>query len=211
VANSPINIVKPPSPTNATDWRPGYATCAAIEYGRPGAIVGREPFELLNLSLGDGLRIREGSTEDQAALIYFVDEELASHAAADEPSEAFAEAVRQGLVRGAGWIESRRAGAFEQCRAAGLELDVFVGGWIDAAISTASNSLAPEKNPLTLELKVSYFSPTRPGIVIAEGWIERRGRTTCFGEGRLTDQAGQILAKASSTIRLVPRDMASAT
>jgi len=98
---------------------------------RPGAIVGREPFELLNLSLGDGLRIREGSTEDQAALIYFVDEELASHAAADEPSEAFAEAVRQGLVRGAGGIESRRAGAFEQCRAAGLELDVFVGGWID--------------------------------------------------------------------------------
>ena len=23
VANSPISIVKPPSPTNATDWRPG--------------------------------------------------------------------------------------------------------------------------------------------------------------------------------------------
>jgi len=97
------------------------------------------------------------------------------------------------------------------CHSGGIAQGGFVGGWIDAAISTASNSLAPEKNPLTLELKVSYFSPTRPGIVIAEGWIERRGRTTCFGEGRLTDQAGQILAKASSTIRLVPRDMASAT
>src|SRR5207253_921035 len=43
VANSPISIVKPPSPTNATDCRPGYAICAAIAYGSPGAIVARLP------------------------------------------------------------------------------------------------------------------------------------------------------------------------
>ena len=38
---------------------------------------------------------------------------------------------------------------------------------------------------MSLEMKVSYFAPARPGRVIAEGWIERRGRVTCFAEGRL--------------------------
>ena len=98
---------------------------------KPGMTVGAEPFQLLNLQPGDGLQSSEGSSEGQAALIYFVDEELASHTAADEPSAAFAQAVRAGLIRGAAWIESRPAGAFDRCRAAGLELDVFVGGWID--------------------------------------------------------------------------------
>ena len=34
-----------------------------------------------------------------------------------------------------------------------------------------------------LEIKVSFFAPVRPGLVVAEGWIERRGRKTCFLEG----------------------------
>src|SRR5437867_6129934 len=43
VANSAISMEKPPSPTNATDCRSGYAICAAIAYGNPGAIVARFP------------------------------------------------------------------------------------------------------------------------------------------------------------------------
>src|SRR5262247_287580 len=43
VANSAINMEKPPSPTNATDCRSGYAICAAIAYGKPGAMVARFP------------------------------------------------------------------------------------------------------------------------------------------------------------------------
>jgi uncharacterized protein (TIGR00369 family) len=55
----------------------------------------------------------------------------------------------------------------------------------------------------TLELKVSFFRPATPGTVRAEGWIERAGRETVFLEARLLDDAGQVLAKASSTVRLV--------
>jgi acyl-CoA thioesterase len=65
--------------------------------------------------------------------------------------------------------------------------------------------------PMSLELKVSYFAPVRPGRVVAEGWIERRGRSTCFAEGRLLDPKGAVLAKASSTIRLIPRDAVEAS
>ena len=81
----------------------------------------------------------------------------------------------------------------------------FVCAWIDAAMAHASLSAQPDITPMSLELKVSYFAPVRPGRVIAEGWIERQGRTTCFAEGRLIDPAGNVLAKGSSTIRLIPR------
>ena len=49
------------------------------------------------------------------------------------------------------------------------------------------------------------------GLVIAEGWIERAGRSTCFAEGRLLNAAGDVIAKASSTIRLIPTDAVQAT
>lgn len=56
----------------------------------------------------------------------------------------------------------------------------------------------------TLEVKVSFFKPANPGLVVAEGWIERAGKQTVFAEGQLLDGEGNVLAKASSTIRLVP-------
>ena len=96
------------------------------------------------------------------------------------------------------------------CHSGGVAQGGFVCGWIDAAMAHASLSLAPEMTPMSLELKVSYFAPARPGRVTAEGWIERRGRATCFAEGRLLDPAGQVLAKASSTIRLIPREAVEA-
>jgi acyl-CoA thioesterase len=96
------------------------------------------------------------------------------------------------------------------CHSGGVAQGGFVCGWIDAAMAHASLSLMPEMTPMSLELKVSYFAPARPGRVTAEGWIERRGRATCFAEGRLLDPAGKVLAKASSTIRLIPRDAVEA-
>jgi uncharacterized protein (TIGR00369 family) len=98
----------------------------------------------------------------------------------------------------------------QMCHSGGVAQGGFVCGWIDAAMAYASLSLSPEMTPMSLELKVSYFAPARPGLVTAEGWIERRGRTTCFAEGRLLGPAGEVLAKASSTIRLIPRDVVEA-
>ncbi|TAL34273.1 PaaI family thioesterase [Phenylobacterium sp.] len=98
----------------------------------------------------------------------------------------------------------------QMCHSGGVAQGGFVCGWIDAAMAHASISLMPEMTPMSLELKVSYFAPARPGRVTAEGWIERRGRATCFAEGRLVDPEGKVLAKASSTIRLIPREAVEA-
>ncbi|HVN01256.1 MAG TPA: PaaI family thioesterase [Caulobacteraceae bacterium] len=99
----------------------------------------------------------------------------------------------------------------EMCHSGGVAQGGFVCGWIDSAMAHASISLLPEMTPMSLEIKVSYFAPARPGRVIAEGWIERRGRATCFAEGRLLDSEGKVLAKGSSTIRLIPRDAVEAS
>ena len=97
------------------------------------------------------------------------------------------------------------------CHSGGVAQGGFVCGWIDAAMAHASISILPDMTPMSLEMKVSYFAPARPGRVVAEGWIEKRGRSTCFAEGRLLDPAGNVLAKASSTIRLIPRDAVEAS
>ena len=93
------------------------------------------------------------------------------------------------------------------CHSGGVVQGGFVTGWIDAAMAHAIIAMTgAEVSPMSLELKVSFFASARPGRVIAEGWIERRGRRTCFVEGRLTDTAGVVLAKASSTMMLIPLD-----
>ncbi|MDP3868774.1 PaaI family thioesterase [Phenylobacterium sp.] len=96
------------------------------------------------------------------------------------------------------------AGA-HMCHSGGVVQGGFVSGWIDAAMAHAAMSAGGDVTPMSLELKVSFFAPARPGLVIAEGWVERQGRSVCFLEGRLTDGAGAVLAKASSTARLMDR------
>lgn len=92
------------------------------------------------------------------------------------------------------------------CHSGGVAQGGFVSGWLDAAMAHAAiAAFGGEVTPMSLELKVSFFAPARPGLVTAEGWIERRGRSTCFLEGRLLNAAGEVIAKASSTARLMPR------
>ncbi|MGX1197828.1 PaaI family thioesterase [Parvibaculum sp. MBR-TMA-1.3b-4.2] len=97
------------------------------------------------------------------------------------------------------------------CHSGGVVQGGFVTGWIDAAMAHACiGMVGPDIVPMSLELKISFFAPARPGRVIAEGWVERKGRRTCFFEGRLVDTDGNVLAKASSTLMLMPRDKVEA-
>jgi len=91
------------------------------------------------------------------------------------------------------------------CHSGGVAQGGFVTGWIDSAMAHACIAkYTTDFWIATLEVKVSFFKPAAPGEVIAEGWIERAGKQTVFTEGRLLDAEGNVLAKASSTIRLVP-------
>lgn len=98
-----------------------------------------------------------------------------------------------------------RAGQ-HMCHSGGVVQGGFVTGWIDAAMAHAAIAMGgSDIVPMTLEIKVSFFSPARPGLVTAEAWVVRRGRSTCFFEGHLLDGEGKVLAKATSTMTLADR------
>lgn len=130
-----------------------------------------------------------------------------------EPNDAFDALYRtMGLVRVVTMDPQGRAtleyeAKPEQCHSGGVVQGGFVTGWIDAAMAHASIALnGPQVVPMSLELKVSFFAPVRPGLVIAEGWAERNGRRTGFYEGHLKDAQGNVLAKGTSTIMLMDRN-----
>jgi len=92
----------------------------------------------------------------------------------------------------------------EMCHSGGIVQGGFITGWIDMAMAHVLMAQPGQKNPLSLEIKVSFLASARPGLLIAEAWIERQGRSTAFVEGRLINEAGEVLAKASSTMKLIP-------
>jgi uncharacterized protein (TIGR00369 family) len=92
----------------------------------------------------------------------------------------------------------------DQCHSGGIVQGGFVTGWIDAAMAHLVMAKTKfEFSPLSLEIKVSFLKSASPGLIVAEAWIERMGRSTAFLEGCIKNEEGEILAKASSTVKLV--------
>jgi uncharacterized protein (TIGR00369 family) len=57
---------------------------------------------------------------------------------------------------------------------------------------------------VTIDMQVSYLAPARPGPFVGEGQILQLGKTIAFLEARLMDGEGTIVARATSSARLVP-------
>lgn len=104
-----------------------------------------------------------------------------------------------------GRIKMRFLAKPEFCHSGDIVQGGFITGMVDSAMAHAAIVRAHFSMAVpTLELKISFFAPGRPGPLIAEGWVVRWGRSTAFLEGSLANEAGEIIAKASSTVRLVP-------
>ncbi|MCF8469582.1 MAG: PaaI family thioesterase [Parvibaculum sp.] len=124
-----------------------------------------------------------------------------------------------GIVRtlymeaGAGRAALEVEAEMRMCHSGGVVQGGFVTGWIDAAMARAAMCATDFKmSPMSLEIKVSFFAPATPGRLIAEAWIERRGRSTMFLEGHLKNADGEIVAKGTSTVRMMPLiDMSGGT
>ena len=131
-------------------------------------------------------------------------------AEAEHAAKPHALSATLGLERVVDHGESGRAvvhyrARMDHCHSGGIVQGGFVTGWIDAAM--AHLVMAQTKfafSPLSLEIKVSFLQSAAPGLIVAEAWIERMGRKTAFLEGRILNEAGEVLAKGSSTVRLVP-------
>jgi uncharacterized protein (TIGR00369 family) len=64
---------------------------------------------------------------------------------------------------------------------------------LDAAYASADLS----SQVMTLEINCHYLQPAAHGRVLAEAEVTRRGRSTAFVEGRLTDAGGTVLVTAT--------------
>ena len=92
-------------------------------------------------------------------------------------------------------------------RAAQLDVRYFgVSRAVQEAIDCRSEERPAEiPAPFTLEAPLECA----PGVVRAQGWIVRLGRSIAFLEGRLLNAAGDVVATCTSTAKMVPKFCAS--
>lgn len=84
------------------------------------------------------------------------------------------------------------------------------GGILTAMLDNAMSfaiigELGPEFVAPSIEIKTNYIAPAKPGRILGEGHVVRRGRTIAFLDGQLTDGAGQLLATATATAQIRSR------
>jgi len=70
----------------------------------------------------------------------------------------------------------------------------------DAAMGIAfASTLAPGESFTTVELKINFFRPVWEARLKAKAIVVRRGRSLGYLECEISNEAGQLIAKAAST------------
>lgn len=79
------------------------------------------------------------------------------------------------------------------------------GGLVAAALDVSMGHLIHHvtgEGGLTLEMKVQYMRPARPGRVACVGRFLKRGRSLSFMESRMADAGGKLLSMATATWKM---------
>lgn len=85
----------------------------------------------------------------------------------------------------------------------------FVAAFADSAMGAASVSFAKDRKVFSanVEMKVSFLKPARIGATLtATARVISGGGRAAFAECEVVDDEGRLVAKASSTYLLTPRD-----
>ena len=80
----------------------------------------------------------------------------------------------------------------------------FLAAMLDDAMGPALfTTLGAEDFAPTIEMKVSFLRPARPGQLIAEGRVVHQTRSLAFLEGTLATEDGDLVATATATARII--------
>jgi uncharacterized protein (TIGR00369 family) len=60
--------------------------------------------------------------------------------------------------------------------------------------------------PSSIDMNISFLSAAKPGPLVCEGEVLRLGKTVGNASGRLMDEDGRILVRATSSVMLVPAE-----
>jgi uncharacterized protein (TIGR00369 family) len=55
----------------------------------------------------------------------------------------------------------------------------------------------------TIDMNTHFLTPARPGRIVGEGAIVKKGRSISFMEGRLRDRDGRLLTTATASGQLM--------
>jgi uncharacterized protein (TIGR00369 family) len=75
---------------------------------------------------------------------------------------------------------------------------------VDYSMGAATvSALEPGNYCATIEIKMSYLSSVRAGVVRAETEVIRKGRQIVFLESKVRDEAGKLIATASGSFMVI--------
>ena len=82
------------------------------------------------------------------------------------------------------------------------------GGFVAAMLDDTMGPALVSKTdgacvPSSIDMNVTFVRAVRPGRVIGKGRVVSQGKTIAFLEGELFDEDGNLLARATSSARIV--------
>jgi uncharacterized protein (TIGR00369 family) len=104
----------------------------------------------------------------------------------------------------AGTIKVAFEGKREFCNPAGFIQGGMLSAMLDDTMGPAAFIMSEGKlfTP-TISMSVNFLAPGKVGGFVCEAKVVQMGKTVVFVEGRLMDEAGTLIATATSTSRLV--------
>jgi uncharacterized protein (TIGR00369 family) len=79
----------------------------------------------------------------------------------------------------------------------------FLAAMLDDAMGPALFTTLPaDQFAPTIEMKVNFVRPARPGLIIAEGYLVHKTSSIAFLDGKLTTADGELIATATATARI---------
>jgi uncharacterized protein (TIGR00369 family) len=103
-----------------------------------------------------------------------------------------------------GWIRIRFDARPEFCNASGDIQGGMLAAMLDDTMGPAVLVMTGARTlPTTIGMTVTYLAPARPGPLFGEANVIQLGKTVGFVEARLSDAAGQVVARASASLRLI--------
>jgi uncharacterized protein (TIGR00369 family) len=83
----------------------------------------------------------------------------------------------------------------------------FLAAMLDDAMGPALFTTLPaDQFAPTIEMKVNFVRPARPGAIIAEGSVVHKTSSIAFLEGKLTTVDGDLIATSTATARIFTPD-----
>jgi uncharacterized protein (TIGR00369 family) len=111
-----------------------------------------------------------------------------------------------GIDESKGTIRVRFDGKPEFANPMGVVQGGFLAAMLDDTLGPALVcTLGKDQFAPTIELKVNFIRPAPIGKLIGEGRVVERGGTIAFLAGELKSEAGELIATATATARIVTR------